>query len=140
MITLYSSYVLVKDQHRNNETLRPALEEIEKLFKEPKTWRNANLIEQLLIPLLCDHARENEITRRLLDAKRYLRADRAQFYIESFSTTEGSEGRVALLSRLIDDLQWCYEVKRLQRYYAALTRIRTGFVYVLSFFVFLCRF
>lgn len=84
MITLYSSYVLVKDQHRNNETLRPALEEIEKLFKEPKTWRNANLIEQLLIPLLCDHARENEITRRLLDAKRYLRADRAQFYIESF--------------------------------------------------------
>ena len=52
MITLYSSYVLVKDQHRNNETLRPALEESEKLFKEPKTWRNANLIEQLLIPLL----------------------------------------------------------------------------------------
>lgn len=134
-ISLNSMYLKAKKGNINFEEFGEVTSKIEKLIQAEKSWRNAYQIEQLMPQIYDDETLEIELGRRLVDAKYVLSEDTVQFYTNSVQSAERAE-KHALMDRLINDLQWRYELRQLERTYKRLIRIRTSSVFVLSVLVF----
>lgn len=133
--SLNAMYLKAKKGNINFEEFSEVTSKIEKLLQSEKSWRDAYQIEQLMPQIYDDETLEIELGRRLVDAKYVLSEDTVQFYTDAAQSAERAE-KHALMDRLINDLQWRYELRQLERNYKRLIRIRTSSVFVLSVVVF----
>ncbi len=102
----------------------------EKLQGE-RTWQSAQLVEQLMVPLLSD----DELTVEL----RRLQADRREADAEAPAYAGDEEGRgirQALVERLLKERHWRFECQRLRRHYKRCVRRRVSILFAVSFFGF----
>jgi hypothetical protein len=129
-------YLKAKKGNINLEEHSDIISRIDKLFQDEKSWRNAYQIEQLMVGIFDDETLEVELNRRLVDAKSILGEEITQYYNAASQTPEESEKR-ALLDRLINDLQWKYELRQLERSYRRLIRIRTSAIFVVAVVLFI---
>lgn len=133
--SLDAMYLKAKKGNINVEEFSEVTSRIEKLLQSEKSWRNAYQIEQLMPQIYDDETLEVELGRRLVDAKYVLSEDTVQYYTNTAQSGERAE-KHALIDRLINDLQWRYQLRQLERDYKRLIRIRTSTVFVLSVLVF----
>jgi hypothetical protein len=116
---------------------RESYERIEQLLTEEHNWTNAYAIEQLLIHLFDDCTLASELQSRVREAKDTLRPALAEYYaIEAAKTSQSADERRALLSRLVNDLQWRYTVNEVKRGYSKEITLKTGQLFILSLLVF----
>lgn len=133
--SLSAMYLKAKKGNINFGDFGEVSARIEKLLQSEKSWRNAYQVEQLMPQIYDDETLEVELGRRLVDAKYVLSEDTVKFYTDAIQSAERPE-KHALIDRLINDLQWRYELRQLERNYKRLIRIRTSSVFVLSVLVF----
>ena len=135
-VTLEAYFVKVKAQQppRSPE----AFERISQLLQqEPRNWTHAYAVEQLLVHLFDDETLANELQVRLREARGSLKPAQADYYTaEADKTTLSDAGRRALLSRLVNDLQWRYTVDEVKRGYTKQITLRTGQMFVVAMLVF----
>jgi hypothetical protein len=102
-----------------------------------RNWTNAYAIEQLLVHLFDDGTLANELQVRVREAKETLRPALTDHYrAEADKTTLSADERRALLSRLVNDLQWRYTVNEVKRGYTKEITLNTGQLFILSLLVF----
>ena len=107
------------------------------LTNQPRNWTNAYAIEQLLIHLFDEDTVISELQVRVREAKDALRPALAEYYAaEAAKTPLSAAERRALLSRLVNDLQWRYTVSEVKRGYTKEITLATGQLFVLSLAVF----
>ena len=133
--SLNAMYLKAKKGNINFSDFEEISTRIEKLLQTEKSWRNAYQIEQLMVQIYDDETLEVELGRRLVDVKYMLSPDAAQYFDEKSKSPESEEKR-AVLDRIINDLQWRYELRQLERYYHWLIRVRISIIFVLSVLVF----
>jgi hypothetical protein len=135
-VTLEAYFAKVKAQQppRSPE----AFERVSHLLEQgPRNWTNAYAIEQLLIHLFDDETLASELQVRVRESKGSLKPAQADYYaVEADKPTLSSVERRALLSRLVNDLQWRYTVDEVKRGYAKQITLRTGQMFVVSMLVF----
>jgi hypothetical protein len=107
------------------------------LEKEPRNWTHAYAIEQLLVHLFDDDTLARELQVRVREAKDALRPALAEYYAaEAAKTSLSADERRAVLSRLVNDLQWRYTVGEVKRGYTKEITLATGQLFILSLVVF----
>lgn len=135
-VTLEASFAKVKAQQPPRSL--EAFERVGHLLEqEPRSWTNAYAIEQLLIHLFDDETLASELQVRVREAKASLKQPQADYYAgEADKPALSDAGRRALLSRLVNDLQWRYTVDEVKRGYAKQITLRTGQLFMASMLVF----
>ena len=135
-ITLEASFIKVKgaspprSQHAHDRVS-------ELLDNGPRNWTNAYAIEQLLVHLFDDGTLANELQVRVREARDALKPALGDYYAaESVKTPMSADERRAVLSRLINDLQWRYTVNEVKRGYAKEITLKTGQMFVAALVVF----
>lgn len=109
----------------------------ELLAKEPRNWTHAYAIEQLLIHLFDDDTLASELQVRVREARGSLKPALAEHYAaEAARTPLSLDERRALLSRVVNDLQWRYTVDEVKRGYTKQITLRTGQMFVVAMLVF----
>jgi hypothetical protein len=111
------------------------LQEIEQALKGERNWRNAYRIEQAMVSLMRGSLLDIELKRRLLEARNYLRPEYCAFY-ESEAKDADEARKSSLLVRLVNDLQWQYEVFQAHQSYGTRYRVRCGLLFSFSFLLF----
>ena len=107
------------------------------LEKGRHNWTNAYTIEQLLVHLFDDGTLANKLQVRVREAKSALKPALAEYCAaEAAKTPMSSDKRRAVLSRLINDLQWRYTVDEVKRGYTKEITLKTGQMFVASLVVF----
>jgi hypothetical protein len=107
------------------------------LEKAPRNWTHAYAIEQLLVHLFDDDTLASELQVRVREAKDTLKPALADYYAaEAAKTPLSAEERRAVLSRLVNDLQWRYTVDEVKRGYTKEITLATGQLFILSLVVF----
>ena len=134
-VDLHTTYEKIRLEKERIKQFAPLVEKIDKLFELPKSWDNANHIEQFLVPIYTPPELDLEIKVKLLHAKRRLREDSWRFYDSEFGELD-EEQKQSLLSRLYKDLHWAYDVEELGKDYTTKTRIRTSILFIVSIFMF----
>jgi hypothetical protein len=94
----------------------PVHDRIDRLFNDPRSWRNAYEIEQLLCFVLTEQQLATELERRLAEAKA-LKIDHVdtidkELHPNPAEAITAGDKRI-ILHRLLNDLQWFY-TKRMQ--------------------------
>ena len=117
---------------------QPAFERVEYLLDKGRhNWTNAYAIEQLLVHLFDDGTLVNELQVRVREAKGALKPTLAEYYAaEAAKKPLSSDERRAVLSRLINDLQWRYTVDEVKRGYTKEITLKTGQMFVVSLVMF----
>jgi uncharacterized protein (UPF0147 family) len=143
-VTLDAQFSQIRDRNPAGDEDAERIAEIECLLaKEPKTWRGAYQIEQLLVPLYSDVELDREIRRRLVDAKEMLRPNTLAMCENQWEAIQQPDGagqreeKVALLSRLVNDLQWRYEIRQAARDAGTTATFRTSLVFTFGAALFL---
>ena len=101
------------------------------------SWKDAYDIEQQLVPLYDAPTVRIELERRLLEADRALPQPVTNWYRNTAKELTTPPEQTALLSRLINDLQWRYTMNEAKRGYTKDVTTRTERVYMLAFGLFL---
>lgn len=100
---------------------------------------NACAIKQLLIHRFDDEALVSELRVRVREAQGLLKPAKADCYaVEAEKPTLSAAERLALLSRLVNDLQWRYTRDEVKRGYAKQITLRTGQTFMVSMPVSTC--
>lgn len=133
-LSLDTSFQRIKASAEQNEHLK-LLETLELSFQQPRTWRSAYHIEQLLLPLYDDEKLTIELTRRLIDVKCHLKPELGEFYEKAVNQSDHSLNH-ALLGRMVSDLQWNTEVEQAHHHYNSCLRVRTALAFDLSLLLF----
>jgi hypothetical protein len=130
--------ILLKIKARHKETSESShiIETIETLLQGEKNQRNANRIEQLIVPLLNDAEVSNELERKLFQVKNRFDNNIYNYYAAKAKAGNISEKQV-LLTHIIKELQWNNEVQQVRINYAKAARIKTGLFFCTSFIFFL---
>lgn len=114
-----------------------ALERIREITKKEDkdlSWQDAYEIEQQLVQLYDEPTLHVELERRLLEAEQSLHAPVAGQYRKlAEERQEDTKGLAALLSGLINDLQWRHTKNHARRIYAREITQRTWNVYTCMF-------
>ena len=137
-VTLEASFAKVQGQQppRSPE----AYERVKALLdpQEPtRSWKSAYAVEQLLVHLFDDDTLANELQVRVREAKGSLKPAQADYYAaEADKAAMSATARRALLSRLVNDLQWRYTVDEVKRGYTQQITLRTGQLFMMSMLVF----
>lgn len=118
-----------------NTDLMSICTEIKTLLGGQHTWRNAYHIEQLMVAVYDETKLELELKRKLLEASN-LRLEQQQYYTEAVSNESKPEAKRILLGELINDLQWFYENRYVQRSYEGTARLRAILVFFVTFMLF----
>ncbi|WP_089721122.1 hypothetical protein [Candidatus Entotheonella palauensis] len=133
-MTLEAEYA--KLNHREVKAdLAPIYTKVEALFQGQNTWRNAYHIEQLMVALYDDVKLELELKRKLLETSN-LRPEKQQYYTDAIAGDLTPDGKRVLLGELINDLQWFYENRHVQRSYEGTARLRSILVFMITFLLF----
>lgn len=82
-------------------------ERIDRLFRSPRSWRNAYEIEQLLCFILTDQQLQTELDRRLVEATA-LKLEFVDVINRELQDTSRPVDKRIVLHRLLNDLQWFY--------------------------------
>ena len=107
------------------------------LAKEPRSWTHAYAIEQLLIHLFDEDTLASELQVRVREGKGSLKPALADYYeAEAKRTPLSAAERRAVLSRLVNDLQWRYTVDEVKRGYTKQITLRAGQMFVGAMLVF----
>jgi hypothetical protein len=107
------------------------------LSNGPRNWTNAYAIEQLLVHLFDEGTLAREMHVRVREAKEALRPALAAHYAaEAEKTSVSADERRALLSRLVNDLQWRYTVSEVKRGYTKDITLKTSHLFIVSMLVF----
>lgn len=134
-VTLEAYFAKVKSA--GEPRCQKSYERIEQLLTEERNWTNAYAIEQLLIHLFDDCTLNSELQCRVREAKEGLSPALAEYYAaEAAKTGLSANERRALLSRLVNDLQWRYTVNEVKRGYTKEITLKTGQLFILSLLVF----
>ena len=134
-VDLHTTYEKIRLEDERIDQFAPLVAKIDKLFELPKSWDNANHIEQFLVPIYTPSELDLEIKVKLLHAKRRLRKESWAFYNSEFGELD-EEQKQSLLSRLYKDLHWAYDVEEVGKDYTTKTRIRTSLLFIVSIFMF----
>jgi hypothetical protein len=115
-----------------------AYQSVERLLANgPRNWTNAYAIEQLLVHLYDDATLVSELRVRAQESKGTLRPSLADYYAtEAANATQSADERRALLSRLVNDLQWRYTVNEVKRGYTKEITLATGQLFIFSLLTF----
>lgn len=142
-VTLSSSYERIMQRLSGQ---RPAsLTEVKTLLDAtPRSWRKAYHVEQLLVPFLSDSELEMELERRMVDGKGMLSMTVYGTYQKALGRLEAEPdatvrrtSKEALLSRLINDLQWKYQVAEGRKELGRIMTSRTAWFFITVFVIFL---
>ena len=131
---------ITKVEESAQEPVPKALERIREITRqgdENLCWKDAYDIEQQLVQLYDASTLRIELYRRLLDADQSLHPAVAGWYRERAKELDAPEDQAALLSRLINDLQWRYTRNEARRGYTKDVTARTEKIYALAFVLFL---
>lgn len=137
-VTLEASFAKVEGQQppRSPE----AFERVKGLLAQqepPRSWKDAYAIEQLMVHLFDDDTLVSELQVRVREAKGSLKQAQADHYAaEADKATLSAAARRALLSRLVNDLQWRYTVDEVKRGYSKQITLRTGQFFMGSMLLF----
>jgi hypothetical protein len=101
------------------------------------SWHDAYHIEQQLVHLYDEETIKVELPRRLLEADASLHPSVSQWYRESAAKVTELDGKRALLSRLINDLQWRYTRNEARRGYKKEITARTELIFMVAVGLFL---
>jgi hypothetical protein len=102
-----------------------------------RNWTNAYAIEQLLVHLFDEGTLAREMQVRVREGKEALRPALAAHYAaEAEKITLSPDDRRALLSRLVNDLQWRYTVSEVKRGYTKDITLKTSHLFIGSLLVF----
>ena len=101
------------------------------------SWHDAYHIEQQLVHLYDAETINVELPRRLLEADTSLHPSVSQWYRDSAAKVVEIDGKRALLSRLINDLQWRYTRNEARRGYTKEITARTELIFMVSVGLFL---
>ena len=116
---------------------KPAYERVGELLAiQPRTWSNAYEIEQMLIHLFDEATMAAELEVRLLEAQGTLRKELADRYREASKQGGTAEARRALLSRVVNDLQWRYTMDEVKRRYTKEITVKTGRLFIAALVAF----
>ena len=138
-VTLRASIARVEEQVVGDKPPK-ALERIREIVgprDKELSWKDAYDIEQQLAHLYDPPTLEVELERRLLEADASLHPTVAQWYRKRTEAAYELEGRRALLSRLVNDLQWRHTRNEVSRRYTKEITGRTELVFVVAFAAFL---
>ena len=138
-VTLEAFFAKVKDNlpPRSQESFDRVSQLLETEPKERRNWTRAYAIEQLLIHLFDDETLASELQARVREARGSLKPALVEYYAgEAAKTTLSAAERRALLSRLVNDLQWRYTVDEVKRGYTKQITLQTGQMFVVSMIVF----
>ncbi len=139
-ITLNATYEhLARTRTEADQATSEALRSIDEMLRGERNWRHAYEVEQRLSALMSGEWLEMELGRRLLEVRQHLPVENHQFYQQGLESY-GEEGKRAMLARIVNDLQWHYEVVQAHNLFGGLCRIRTGLVFALSFVLFFLPF
>ena len=131
-LSLKAVYYRIKDTLKDDHALPPeALETLHAYFKvgsENATRKQNNHIEQLLVHFYDSSMLDVELARRMADAKKALSPAVRQFYETTLSDKNSKTEKRTLLSRLLSDLQWRYEIQKLSRKYSRQIRKKIGWI------------
>jgi hypothetical protein len=128
-VTLQASF----DEARLNNPSAPAdaVQQIEAIFANPgRLWSDAYKVERLLVEIYDDQTIDVELGKRLVEAERNLPPEEYDHYQKSEKKTDIP--RRALLSRLVNDLQWAYSKRSARRRHSRSIRTRTSLIFVAS--------
>ena len=143
-ITLLASCERIHNQNGSSGS-HASFDEVKALLaREPRTWRTAYHVEQLLVPHLNDQELELELRRRLVDAQRSLAPEVYGAYEQAKGIIDAQEDaaqkraeRILLLGRLTSDLQWKSELGETEREYERQITKRTAWFFIAVFVTFL---
>lgn len=149
--TLGAYITKVEEQYPENPP--PPLQRIKKITERSNsalTWNDAYDIELQLVQLYDYSTLRTELERRLLDADQSLpvnvtkwyrsRADALIAKAATQASDETAADEQALLTRLINDLQWRYTRNEARRGYTKQITARTEIFFIISVIVFLAFF
>ncbi len=117
----------------------PALKRIRELASKPveqRTWADAYDLEQQLVLLYDEDTLDTEFGRRLLEARATLAPEVAKWYEDALSDVEKTTKKRALLTRLVNDIQWRYTKDEARRGYTKQITRRTEMVFLATVIVF----
>jgi|GEM_PF-930599 len=137
--TLRATYLVTTQAAKANtpsDEVETTLEEL--LDSERVSRKNNNLIEQLLIERFDENRLDVELQHRLVEAEKTLTPETyAYFKTAAAESPLSIDKKRALVSRMVADLQWRYQIRTLQRKYGRTIRAKTGVMFVLAVLVFL---
>lgn len=120
---------LARQQHRE------VVASVEQLLAAPPSWRNAYHAEQRITQLFGPCQLETELQRRLMEVERHLAPAYCDFYRTEVAEAP-PERRSYLLTRMVNDLQWHYEMIQAGHHYSSCIRVRTSLAFDLSVLMF----
>lgn len=136
-VTLEAAFAKVKSI--SGRASEDAYRRIEDLLapEHPRNWTNAYAIEQLLVHLMDDDAVATELQVRTREATAALRRSLAEYYEQQAAKdTQTPVTRRALLTRLVNDLQWRYTVNEVKRQYSKNITLNAGRFFAASLAIF----
>ncbi len=149
--TLGAYIAKVEEQYPENPP--PPLQKIKKITERQDgapTWKDAYDIELQLVSLYDYSTLRTELERRLLDADQALPVNVTKWYRKRASaliekaklkaSDETAPDEQALLTRLINDLQWRYSRNEARRGYTKQITARTEIFFIASVVIFLAFF
>ena len=134
-MTFDATLLKIKTNHKETRELNPIIEAIVTLLKGEKNWRNANRIEQLIIPLLDEEELSFELGKKLFLVKDNFDKKTYEDYVSMAKTGNRGE-KEALLTHITKEQQWHNEVQLVRLDYAKSARIKCSLLFILSFILF----
>ncbi|MCP5053712.1 MAG: hypothetical protein GY940_41485 [bacterium] len=135
-MTFETTLLKIKAGQEKTKEFPGIIEAIETLLQGEKSRRNANRIEQLMIPLLSDAEVSNELEKKLFQLKRYSDKTIYSHYVSKVKEANRSE-KTVLLTDIIKELQRCHEEQLVRLDYAKVARTKTGLLFAISFILFI---
>lgn len=135
VLTLRSSFLKHRPENPT-EQQRCCVDQIERLLQssDELSWWKAYEIEQLMIWLYDEETLDVELRRRIIEARRNLLEDYGSYYSELSQMSV--ERQRAMLSRVINDLQWRYSVEELKLKYSRITTSNTVWMFMAAVVLF----
>src|SRR5215475_11729198 len=137
-VTLQAFKARVEENPQLKE--RPAFKRVDVLLKKDPdavdaaskfTWSDAYEVEQLLVLLFDEPGLKIELGSRIVEARRELGHDVAEWFSTQVANADTETLRV-LLARLVNDLQWYYTVEEAKRGYSKEIARHTGNIFVVA--------
>ena len=124
------------EDRRDDPELGPLIARLGERLARSKSWENIYQTALLGIPLLSDVELDDAIAKRLIEIRPLVPQPIQDHYRQVSERDRERPAREMLLASLIEELHRYRTLERNRSFYATVTRIRTGSVFVVAFFAF----